>query len=350
MSSSQAALLRLLDVNRNRCLEGLRVVEDQARFGLAGSPAESDRLKALRHQIQQALAPVAADALAERNAAQDPGRPDLRPDTRPRCDARDVLGANLGRAKEALRVLEEHAKVLLPEATLALSQARYELYSLEQALLAGPPSLGRRRVYAIVGSGAGRPPVEAQVEALLAGGVRLLQLREKELGDRDLLLLAHRVQALCGEVGALLILNDRADLARLVGAGGVHVGRDDLPASEVRQLLRSDQHLGASVHNASELAAALAEGPTHIGFGTLFASPTKPELGQQGLDAIRALAPTCPLPIYGIGGVTRANAASVIEAGAHGIAVSSDLLNATDIEAAARELIEIAAGAAGDRT
>lgn len=346
----RAALLRLLDVNRNRCLEGLRVVEDQARFGLCGDARESASLKDLRHRVQEALAPIAREALAERDAEGDPGNPAERPDTRGRASAGDVLGANLARAKEALRALEEHAKVALPEAALPLSQARYDLYSLEQRLLAGPPSLAELRVYAIVGEGPGRPALEAQVEGLLAGGVRLIQLREKGRPDRELLALAERAQALCSEVGALLILNDRPDLARLTGAAGVHVGRDDLPAERVRSLLRSDQHVGASVHDRAELSAALAEGPSYLGFGTLFASPTKPELGQQGLEALRGLAPACPLPIYGIGGVTRANAASVIGAGAHGVAVSTDLLAAPNIEAAARELVEVVSAAALSKT
>jgi thiamine-phosphate pyrophosphorylase len=348
--TERAALLRLLDVNRNRCLEGLRVVEDQTRFGLCGDASASEALKALRHQVQQALAPLAGEALGERDAQRDPGNPSQRPDTRARASAGDVLGANLSRAKEALRTLEEHAKVLLPDAAVALSQARYDLYALEQRLSAGPPSLAELRVYAIVGEGPGRAPLEDQVAGLLAGGVRLIQLREKARPDRELLALAERAQALCAEAGALLILNDRPDLARLVGAAGVHVGREDLPADHARSLLRSDQHVGASVHDGSELRAALAEGPSYLGFGTLFASPTKPELGEQGLAALRGLAPECPLPIYGIGGVTRANAASVIEAGAHGVAVSTDLLSAPDLAAAARELIEVVHQAAGAST
>ncbi|MBL4850531.1 MAG: thiamine phosphate synthase [Planctomycetes bacterium] len=341
MSPGDGAILRLIDVNQNRLIEALRVVEDQARFGLCGTPLESDRLKALRHTVQQALAPLAPDALAERDVAHDPGRPEARPDTRPRANAADVLGANLSRAKEAIRTLEEHCKVLLPLAATSLSAARYELYALEQVLLAGPPSLAERRVYAIVGAGEGRPAVEEQVDGLLGGGVRLIQLREPALTDRALLALAERLVLRCREAGALLILNDRPDLARLAGASGVHVGRDDLPASSARRLLRSDCHIGASVHDASELKAALQEGPSYLGWGTLFASPTKPELGSQGLAALAEHAPSCPLPIYGIGGVTRANAAQVIQAGAHGVAVATDLVAASAIEAAARELVQI---------
>lgn len=346
----RSALLRLVDANRNRALEALRVVEDQVRFGLCGDARESAGIKGLRHAIQQALAGLAQEALPWRDAAGDPGNPGQRPDTRGREGARDVLGANLARAQEALRVLEEHAKLLAPAAAGALSQARYDLYGLGQRLLAGPPSLAGRRVYAIVGSGPARPSVEAQVEALLAGGVRLIQLREKGRSDRELLALGRALASRCEAKDALLILNDRADLARLCGAAGVHLGRDDLSPRDARALLGSDRHIGASVHDAAELAAALDEGPSYLGFGTLFASPTKPELGAQGLSALSALAARSPLPIYGIGGVTRANAARVIEAGAQGVAVASDLVEAPDIAAAAAELIALVEAAAAQES
>ena len=340
-SPERSALLRLIDANRNRALEALRVIEDQVRFGLCGEARESAQLKELRHVVQRALAPLAAEALRWRDAAGDVGNPSARADTRPREGSRDVLGANLARAQEALRVLEEHVKLLAPASAVPLSQARYDLYGLAQRLLAGPPSLELRRVYAIVGSGPQRPPLSAQVEALLAGGVRLIQVREKGRSDRELLAVGRALVRRCEAHDALLIWNDRPDLAQLCGAAGVHLGRDDLPLREARALLGSDRHLGASVHDAAELAAALAEGPSYLGFGTLFASPTKPELGAQGLSALRALAASSPLRIYGIGGVTRANAARVIEAGAHGVAVASDLVEAPDIAAAAAELIAL---------
>ncbi|HBP22479.1 MAG TPA: thiamine phosphate synthase, partial [Planctomycetes bacterium] len=192
------------------------------------------------------------------------------------------------------------------------------------------------------------PPVSEQLEALLAGGVRLFQLREKTLADRALLELAQGLVARCAESDAWLIVNDRPDLAQLAGAAGVHLGRDDLPAAAARRIVGPRLHVGASAHDRPELEAALSEGASYLGYGTLFASPTKPELGAQGLTGLTELARECPLPIYGIGGVTRANAAEVIAAGAHGVCVGSELLDAADPEAAARELVDIVRQSRGD--
>lgn len=330
-------------------LEALRVVEEHARF-VGEDATGARRAKELRHAVQQALArPELASALAARDVPRDPGHPQRAPDTRPRADAGEVLAANLARAKEGLRALEEWSKVVAPAASVELSRLRYAAYELEQALLAAPPCLRGRGVYALLGSAPGRPRVLDQALALLAGGVRLFQLREKRLADRELLDLASELAALCADAGALLIVNDRPDLAHLAGAGGVHLGREDLPAREARRLLGSTAHLGASVHDRAELAAALAEGATYLGLGTLFASPTKPELPAQGLELLRAVAPTCPVPIYGIGGITRQNAAAAIAAGAAGVAVSSDLLDAPHPERAAFELVEIVAEALAAR-
>ncbi|HBP22480.1 MAG TPA: thiamine phosphate synthase, partial [Planctomycetes bacterium] len=146
--SERARVLRVIDVNRNRTLEALRVVEEHARF-VAEDRAAARAAKALRHRLQQALAlPELGEALAARDVAGDLGHPSVAPDTRARTDAGEVLAANLSRAKEGLRALEEYAKVAAPAASVPLSECRYELYALEQLALAGPPSLAGREVYA----------------------------------------------------------------------------------------------------------------------------------------------------------------------------------------------------------
>lgn len=336
----RAAILRILDVNRNRGLEALRVVEEHARFALE-APGLAARLKQLRHALTGLLERDALRAaLTERDVLGDPGRPEARADTRGRTGLGDVLAANLSRAKESLRALEEYAKPLDAEAAHELSRLRYALYGLEPELRTGPPALEGRGVYVLLGTADGRPGLLEQARACLDGGVRVFQLRVKGLGDRALLSLARELRALCAERDALLIVNDRPDLARLANAHGVHLGRDDLPAGEARRIVGPTQHVGASVHDADELRAALAEGATYAGIGTLFVSPTKPDLPAGGLERLEALAPACPLPIYGIGGITHANAGAVIAAGASGVAVASAVLDAADIGAAAAELVE----------
>ncbi len=343
------AALRVIDANRNRALEALRTVEEYARF-VRQAPALAGRCKALRHDLQRALdVPALAGAIAARDVAGDPGHPAVAPDTRAREGLEDVVRANLSRAKEACRALEEFAKPLAPAAAAAVSQVRYAVYELEQALLTPVPSLEDRGVYVLLGNAPGRPAVIEQAEACLEGGVRLFQLREKALSDRALLALARDLVLRLRPAGAPLVINDRPEIARLADADGVHLGRDDLPAREARRVLGAGRLVGASVHSVAELEAALTEGPDYVGVGTLFPSRTKPELGARGLDVLREVAPRCPLPLYGIGGVDAGNAAQAIAAGADGVAVGSAVLDAADPTAAARELVKVVTAARAAR-
>jgi len=341
-AAERERLLRVVDANRNRALEALRVVEDHARL-VAEAPAAAARLKAARHEVQAALAGLAPEALGARDACGDPGNPSA-PTAPPEADRPDLaaaVGANLSRAKEALRVLEESAKLLEPAAAPRISRLRYAVYDLEPALLlgAGGGWARGRGVYALLGPGPGRPPVTEQARALLAGGVRLFQLRVKDGPDRALLAEARALVELLAADDAWLVLNDRADLARLARARGVHVGQDDVAPAEARRVVGPAALVGASVHDEAEVAAALAGPVDYLGLGTLFASPTKPGLAARGLDLLRRVAPAAPVPVYGIGGVTADNAGEVIAAGAAGVAVGSALLDAADPTEAARELV-----------
>ncbi|MCO5169932.1 MAG: thiamine phosphate synthase [Planctomycetes bacterium] len=330
-------VLRVVDADRNRALEALRVVEEHARF-VRGAAALAGRVQALRRDVARALAGLVTHGA--RDVAGDPGRPDAPSagEQPGRGSLADLLGANLSRAKEALRVLEEYTKLLDPALVAPLVAARYALYALEPDLLAARPSLAGARVLVILGERAGRPPLAEQARACLEAGVRLLQLRVKG-PDRALLEAARALVGPCEAAGALLVVNDRPDVARLAGAHGVHVGHDDLPPAEARRIVGPGALVGASAHDEAELARVV-EHVDYVGFGTLFPSPTKPELGAQGLERLRALAATCPAPIYGIGGVTAETAALVVAAGAHGVAVSSAVLDAPDPAAAARRLVE----------
>lgn len=340
-------VLRVLDANRNRALEALRVVEEHARF-VRGAAVLAGRVQALRRDVTRALeGPGFAGLLLARDVPGDPGAPDA-----PHAGAQtgraslsDLLGANLSRAREALRALEEYSKLLDPAAGEALVRARYALYALEPELLAVRPALGGHRVYVILGEAPGRPPLLEQAQGCLRGGVRLFQLRLPGTA-RALFDAARALGPVIEAEGGLLLVNDRPDVARAVGAHGVHVGQEDLPPDEARRIVGPGALVGASTHDAVELRAALATGALdYVGFGTLFASQTKPALRPQGLQALTALAATCPVPIYGIGGVTAETAPQVIAAGAHGVAVSSAVLDAPDIAAAARRLVEVVGGA-----
>lgn len=139
------------------------------------------------------------------------------------------------------------------------------------------------------------------------------------------------------DAGALLIVNDRCDLAMAVNADGVHLGQDDLPIVYARQLLGPEKIIGLSTHNAAQVSEAVAAQPDYLGFGPIFGTSTKtdhdPVVGLEGLRAARALT---RLPMFAIGGITAESVAEIMAAGADGVAVISAILKAADLDAAIR--------------
>ena len=204
-------------------------------------------------------------------------------------------------------------------------------------------------LYAILDRSVGRGrDLPGLLDAVLAGGCRLVQLREKAMPLDDLLPLARRLARRCREAGALLIVNDRADLALAAGADGLHVGQDDLPARQARGLLRPNMILGVSTHDPEQARRAVADGADYVAVGSIFPTTTKAGFQLVGPELIRRVRPEVPVPLVGIGGITAENAAAVLGAGADAVAVISALCAAPDPEAATRAfLARIAPGAAG---
>jgi thiamine-phosphate pyrophosphorylase len=188
----------------------------------------------------------------------------------------------------------------------------------------------------------------ALLEAVLAGGCRLVQLREKTMPLVELFPLAQKLNRRCREAGALFVVNDRADLALAADAGGLHVGQDDLPALEARRLLRPGMILGVSTHDEAQARRAVADGADYVAVGSIFPTATKAGFQLVGPDLIRRVRSVVPVPLVGIGGITADNAPAVLAAGADGVAVISAICAAPDPEAATRRFLErIASTAAG---
>jgi thiamine-phosphate pyrophosphorylase len=206
-------------------------------------------------------------------------------------------------------------------------------------------------LYPIADAGPGREVV-ALAEAILAGGARLLQLRAKDATTRELVELARAVKQRADAAGARLILNDRADVARLVGAAGVHLGQDDLPPAAARAILGSAAVIGFSTHNLEQVDAALRAGSVdYLAFGPIFATSSKrnpdPVQGIAGLSAVRA---RCSLPLVAIGGIDATIIADVLAAGADAAAVIGAISGAADPEQAARALLVAARPGRRDRS
>jgi thiamine-phosphate pyrophosphorylase len=185
----------------------------------------------------------------------------------------------------------------------------------------------------------GERPVGPAVAAVVAGGARLVQFRGKDLPDRRFLALAAEALAAAREGGAMLVVNDRPDVALILGADGVHLGQDDLEPRAVRPLLPPDALLGVSTHGLEQLRRAADEPVDYVAIGPVFPTRSKAKPDPVvGLEAVRAARALTSRPLVAIGGITEDNARSVAEAGADGVAVVSALLSRPDLAAAVRAL------------
>jgi thiamine-phosphate pyrophosphorylase len=176
-------------------------------------------------------------------------------------------------------------------------------------------------------------------EAVIAGGCRLVQLREKEWSTRQFLALARALGDRARAAGVTFIVNDRADVALAVNADGLHVGQDDLPAPVARRLLRPEMILGVSIHSVEQARQAQAEGADYIAVGSIYPTGTKPAFELVGLDLLRRVRPLIRVPLVAIGGITLENAAAVVKAGADAVAVISAVCGAPEPEEATRRFL-----------
>ena len=178
----------------------------------------------------------------------------------------------------------------------------------------------------------------AAAAALLEGGAGILQIRRKGHWSRAVYGSAREAARLCGEAGAPLMVNDRADFALLLGAG-LHVGQDDLPPREARRLMGPDAVLGYSSHNVAQLSAAGGEPVDYVALGPIFATASKRNPDPVvGVEELRRLRPLVEKPLVAIGGITLGNALEVLRAGADSLALIGALLPAADSPAPAREM------------
>ncbi len=351
--AERAAVERLLDANLDRAREGLRVLEDWARFAL-DRPDLVARTKDLRQRLGQRH--LDRYKLA-RHTATDPAAGLGHPAQAERGEASRVLAANAGRVQEALRVLEEFGRLEDPALAQEAATIRYALYDLEVDLLNAGRSPDDRRallrrchLYLVTSP---VPHLETVVAAALAAGVRLVQYRAKQepagqgtadatpVNDLQRLSQARALRQLCHHHGALFIVNDRIDLALAVEADGVHLGQGDLPPSVARRLIGPDRLIGRSTHRIEELHQAVADGCDYVGVGPVTATPTKPGREPVGLDYVSQAAAESPLPFFAIGGIDATNLAAVRQAGAERVAVVRAITAADDPGAAAAALLAL---------
>jgi thiamine-phosphate pyrophosphorylase len=187
------------------------------------------------------------------------------------------------------------------------------------------------------------------LEAALAGGADLFQLRDKDASDDELLTAAEIARERCRAAGALFLLNDRPDLAVACGADGVHVGQDDMPVSRARAIVGDDAIVGLSTHSVQQAQAGCRSGADYIAVGPVHATPTKEGRPAIGVEPVKYAASHVSVPWFAIGGIDAATVGDVVRAGARRIVVVRALTDADDPEATARALRASLNGGRGGR-
>jgi thiamine-phosphate pyrophosphorylase len=173
-------------------------------------------------------------------------------------------------------------------------------------------------------------------EAMIAGGVDLIQLRAKELGSAQIAEIAADLHCLMAGRGVPLIINDHPEVARVISAEGLHLGQDDMPLAEAREVAGADCMVGKSTHSVDQAIRAFYEGADYIGFGPIFATPTKPDYPPVGLEEIQKVHDAVRIPIFCIGGIKLDNLPDVLATGARRVVIVSGLLQAHDAAEYAR--------------
>ncbi|MEE8619908.1 MAG: thiamine phosphate synthase [Dehalococcoidia bacterium] len=346
--------LRMIDANLNRSSEGLRVLEDVARF-LLNDADLCQRLRTLRHEMARETKALRVGLLSQRNAEYDVGHLYHIPRREKKLNVEktslqgllDLVTANAKRVEESLRVIEELAK--LPEMNSKLNsasfeQTRFTLYTLERDLIS---RMSRRdKVERISGLYVildrqfllGREEVDV-ARQIIEGGARVIQLRGKQSKKGELLIVAQKLREFCRQTGTQFIINDYLDLAMAVNADGLHVGQEDLPLSVIRRELPIDKIVGCSVRTLSQAKKAQAEGADYIAVGSMFPTTTKREATVVGVDMLKELKRTVSTPVVAIGGINQNNVDEVVAAGADAIAVISAVLGGEDVKGAVQKLV-----------
>ncbi|MGB9720091.1 MAG: thiamine phosphate synthase [bacterium] len=315
----------ILDVNFNRLTESLKFLEDYIRFE-TGDLLILGKIRKVRADfldIKKAI-PI-YNLVGYRKSEVDPGRAPAF-DTVPRYTDNDLLMANLTRAKESARIVEEIMRKKNRKLSKDIKKIRFEIYDLEKLLIEKKHKKFDPRLCAIIDEKyLCKICLETVIDILQKEGATMLQLRIKTLSDRDFHNYAIRIRKRINNAKFKFIINDRIDIALGVGADGVHLGKDDLPISCARKILGDKFIIGASAHSLKEALSAEKSGADYLGVGAVFPTTTKYDAQVCGLNLIKLISKRVSIPVIGIGGISSKNYRKVLNAGANGIAIASYL-------------------------
>jgi len=334
---------RIIDANLNRVNEGLRCVEEYARFVL-DDKVLTEKLKNIRHEISIFFDKSYKNLILSRDTENDCGT-DIENITE-KSNKKDVLRANLKRIEQALRVLSEYGNLN--------DKYRYEIYTIEKDIMEKIDKktnlkqmlLRDKNIYLITSSDNFESESDFidKIALILKSGVKLVQYREKNRSAKEIIETGRKIRELCSIYDALFIVNDRIDVAKILDADGVHLGQDDIDIKEARKILDSDKIIGISTHKPQDAILAQQNGADYIGVGPVFKTSTKPNTDPVVLEYVDWVKKNISIPFYAIGSIDETNVFDAASKGASRIAVIRALMNSNDV----KKTIEIFNSALGE--
>ena len=322
-------IYQIIDANLDRAREGLRVLEDWARFGLG----ENDFVVKIKN-FRQILGKNHLEVYKQsRNHIEDQCKGLTHQEQIKRRTPEQIISSNSGRIQEALRVIEEFSRLHNHELSKIASEIRYEIYTLEIDLLKlskfknSQKILRENDLYIITDQ---KENLLEIIEEILQAGVKIIQHRFKTGTDKDHLQEAIQIKNLCKKYNSLFIINDRVDIALASNADGIHLGQDDLDLKTARKLLGYSKIIGISANNKIDISNAIKEDCDYIGIGPVFETETKKNKKPIGIEMIKTLTKDLNIPWFAIGGIKKNNISLLKCNGFKKIALVSELMNSED--------------------
>jgi len=347
----RSEIYRIIDVNINRATEGVRVVEEICRFVLEDSKltlalkelrsslSRVIRLSAYQMEAHQKIR-ISEKLIGERKAVEDIGRKFYPESEGRRGNIESIFQANMKRAQEAVRCLEEFSKLIKPHFGKAFKNIRFKLYELEKQIAPRVSKAVKLDFDLYVVTDPRRNHLETARRAV-AGGAKIIQLRDKTISKLAYCRLAKKIAKIAQKKNVTFILNDYWDLVRRVGADGVHLGQEDLAKFSIRRVrkeLGADKILGISTHSFNQAVKAEKLGADYISVGPIFSTPSKPGTKPVGLRLLRKVIKHLTIPVVAIGGIDKSKLPGIKKTGADRFAVIRAVLEAKDISQAVRSL------------
>ncbi|MBZ4683232.1 MAG: thiamine-phosphate pyrophosphorylase [Fusobacteriaceae bacterium] len=343
MKINEIGKYRILDANVNRVAEGIRVIEDIARFDLEEKEL-TDRLRNIRHILRKNFQDIDKEFILARDSAHDIGKEISNSNENDKkTDETQIILANFKRVTEGLRVIEEITKLIDYKKSKIIESLRYETYYIEKEFnlkFFNRKNKIPKGIYGITAENFanGKTNIEC-VKEMIKAGIKIIQYREKNKTINEKLKEAREIAKLCKENNVIFIVNDHIEIALLVDADGVHLGQEDLDIKSARKILGDNKIIGISTHAIEEAKKAEKDGADYIGVGPIFPTTTK-DRKPVGLEYLKQVNKSINIPFVAIGGIKEHNIDEILDIGAYSISLVSEIVGADDIVEKVKRLNE----------